>query len=123
MTRRHYLDGADASLVSPDGYELDIAYLARPGQDEIQLDLFYDYRTNVASYPAWQAYFRQHKPPILAAWGDKDIFFLPPGARAFKRDQPEAEVHFLDTGHFALETHSAEIGALIVDFLGRKVKV
>ncbi|EJL33895.1 putative hydrolase or acyltransferase of alpha/beta superfamily [Caulobacter sp. AP07] len=119
MTRRHYLDGADPDLVSPDSYELDIAYLARPGQDEIQLDLFYDYRTNVASYPTWQAYFRQHKPPILAAWGDKDIFFLPPGAKAFKRDQPEAEVRFLDTGHFALETHSAEIGALIVDFLER----
>jgi pimeloyl-ACP methyl ester carboxylesterase len=121
MTRHQYLAGADASLVSPDGYELDIGYLARPGQDEIQLDLFHDYRTNVASYPAWHAYFREHKPPILAAWGDKDIFFLPPGAEAFKRDQPEAEVRFVDAGHFALETHSAEIGALIVEFLGRKL--
>jgi pimeloyl-ACP methyl ester carboxylesterase len=121
MTRTQYLAGADASLVSPDGYELDTAYLARPGQDDIQLDLFRDYRTNVASYPAWHAYFREHKPPILAAWGRNDIFFLPPGAEAFKRDQPEAEVRFFDAGHFALETHSAEIGALIVDFLGRKV--
>jgi pimeloyl-ACP methyl ester carboxylesterase len=120
MTRTQYLAGADASLVSPDGYELDTAYLARPGQDDIQLDLFRDYRTNVASYPAWHAYFRDHKPPILAAWGRNDIFFLPPGAEAFKRDQPEAEVRFFDAGHFALETHSAEIGALIVDFLGRK---
>jgi pimeloyl-ACP methyl ester carboxylesterase len=117
-----YLVGADASKVAPDGYELDIAYLARPGQDDIQLDLFYDYRTNVALYPAWQAYIRQHRPPILAAWGKNDVFFIPPGAQAYKRDQPEAEVHLLDTGHFALETHAAEIGGLIVDFLGRKLK-
>lgn len=120
MTRTQYVAGSDETLVSPDGYMLDIAYLARPGQDEIQLDLFADYRTNVALYPAWQAYFRQHRPPILAAWGRNDIFFLPPGAEAFKRDQPEAEVRFFEAGHFALETHSAEIGALIVDFLGRK---
>lgn len=120
MTRTQYVAGSDETLVSPDGYMLDIAYLARPGQDEIQLDLFADYRTNVALYPAWQAYFRQHRPPILAAWGRNDIFFLPPGAEAFKRDQPEAEVLFFEAGHFALETHSAEIGALIVDFLGRK---
>lgn len=117
-----YLHGADASKVAPDGYELDIAYIARPGQDDIQLDLFYDYRTNVALYPQWQAYFRQHRPPILAAWGKNDVFFIPPGAQAYKRDQPEAEVHLLDTGHFALETHAAEIGGLIVDFLGRTVK-
>ncbi|PIC00997.1 alpha/beta fold hydrolase [Caulobacter sp. X] len=120
MTRTQYVAGSDETLVSPDGYMLDIAYLARPGQDEIQLDLFADYRANVALYPAWQAYFRQHRPPILAAWGRNDIFFLPPGAEAFKRDQPEAEVRFFEAGHFALETHSAEIGALIVDFLGRK---
>ncbi len=121
-TVSQYLVGADAAKVAPDGYELDIAYLARPGQQEIQLDLFYDYRTNVALYPAWQAYFREHRPPILAAWGKNDVFFIPPGAEAYKRDQPQAEVHLLDTGHFALETHAAEIGALIVDFLGRKVK-
>ena len=122
MTRTQYLAGSDAEKVAPDGYELDIAYLARPGQDDIQLDLFHDYHSNVALYPAWQAYFREHRPPILAAWGKNDIFFLPPGAEAYKRDQPDAEVRFFEAGHFALETHSAEIGALIVDFLGRKVK-
>jgi pimeloyl-ACP methyl ester carboxylesterase len=122
MTRTQYVAGADEAKVSPDGYTLDVAYLSRPGQDDIQLDLFLDYRSNVALYPAWQAYFRQHRPPILAAWGKNDIFFIPPGAEAYKRDQPQAEVRFFDTGHFALETHSAEIGALIVDFMGRKVK-
>lgn len=122
LTRTQYLAGSDASKVAPDGYELDIAYLARPGQDEIQLDLFLDYQSNIALYPAWQAYFRDRRPPILAAWGKNDIFFLPPGAQAYKRDQPDAEVHLFDAGHFALETHAAEIGALIVDFMGRKAK-
>jgi pimeloyl-ACP methyl ester carboxylesterase len=121
-TRWQYVTGADETKVAPDGYELDFAYLSRLGQADIQLDLFYDYRNNVALYPQWQAYIRQHRPPILATWGRNDLFFIPPGAAAFKRDQPQAEVHLLDTGHFALETHSAEIGALIVDFLGRKVK-
>ena len=119
--RTQYLTGADASLVSPDGYTLDAAYFARPGTDEIQLDLIYDYRTNVALYDAWQAYFRQHKPPMLAVWGEKDIFFLPPGAKAFKRDIPDTELHFYPTGHFALETHGTEIGDAMLDFLGRKV--
>ena len=116
-TRAQYLTGSDASKVSPDGCNLDIAYLARPGQDEIQLDLIYDYRTNVELYPAWQAYFRQHQPPLLAVWGRNDIFFLPPGAEAFRRDLPGAEVEFVDAGHFALETHAAEIGARIDTFL------
>ena len=121
-TRTQYLTGADAAHVSPDGYTLDIAYFERPGTDEVQLDLIYDYRTNVALYPEWQAYFRAHKPPMLAVWGRNDVFFLPPGAEAFRRDIPDAEVHFYDTGHFALETHGPEIGAVMLEFLGRKVR-
>jgi pimeloyl-ACP methyl ester carboxylesterase len=110
---------ADTSLVSPDGYSLDNFYLARPGADEVQLDLFGDYKSNVAMYPEFQAYFRKHKPPFLAAWGKNDPFFLPPGADAFKRDIPDAEVRFFDTGHFALETHCEEIATAIRDFLPR----
>ena len=113
-----YLHGADPKLVSPDSYTLDLAYLARAGADEIQLDLILDYRTNVALYPEFQAYFREHQPPFLAAWGKHDPFFLPAGAEAFRRDLPHAEVHLLDTGHFALETHSGEIAALMRSFLG-----
>jgi pimeloyl-ACP methyl ester carboxylesterase len=107
----------DATAVSPDGYSLDNFYLARPGADEVQLDLFGDYKSNVALYPEFQAYFRKHKPPFLAVWGKNDPFFLPPGAEAFKRDIPDAEVRFFDTGHFALETHCDEIAAAIRDFL------
>jgi len=108
---------ADASAVSPDGYSLDNFYLARPGADEVQLDLFGDYKSNVALYPAFQQYFRTHKPRFLATWGKNDPFFLPAGAEAFKRDIPEAIVRFFDTGHFALETHCMEITAAIRDFL------
>jgi pimeloyl-ACP methyl ester carboxylesterase len=108
---------ADTSLVSPDGYSLDNFYLARTGADEVQLDLFGDYKSNVAMYPEFQTYFRKHKPPFLAVWGKNDPFFLPAGAKAFKRDIPAAEVSFFDTGHFALETHSDEIAAAIRDFL------
>jgi pimeloyl-ACP methyl ester carboxylesterase len=108
---------AETSLVSPDGYSLDNFYLARPGADEVQLDLFGDYKSNVALYPEFQTYFRQHKPPFLAVWGRNDPFFLPPGAKAFKRDIPEAGVHFFDTGHFALETHCDEIASTIRHFL------
>ena len=107
----------DATKVSPDGYSLDNYYLARPGADEVQLDLFGDYKSNVALYPTFQAYFRNHKPPLLAVWGKNDPFFLPPGAEAFKRDIPAAVVRFFDTGHFALETHATEIAAAIRDFL------
>jgi pimeloyl-ACP methyl ester carboxylesterase len=107
----------DATAVSPDGYSLDNFYLARPGADEVQLDLFGDYETNVALYPEFQAYFRAHKPPFLAVWGRNDPFFLPAGAEAFKRDMPDAVVRFFDTGHFALETHAIEIAAAIRDFL------
>lgn len=107
----------DATAVSPDGYSLDNFYLARPGADEVQLDLFGDYKSNVALYPAFQEYFRTHKPRFLAVWGRNDPFFLPAGAEAFKRDIPEAVVRFLDTGHFALETHATEIAAAIREFL------
>jgi pimeloyl-ACP methyl ester carboxylesterase len=109
----------DATNVSPDGYSLDNFYLSRPGADEVQLDLFGDYKSNVALYPAFQNYFRTHKPPFLAVWGKNDPFFLPPGAEAFRRDNPNATVRFFDTGHFALETHAAEIAAAIRDFLSR----
>jgi pimeloyl-ACP methyl ester carboxylesterase len=116
-----YSEGvADKALTSPDGYSLDNYYLARPGAQEIQLDLFLDYVSNVALYPAFQAYFREHQPPLLAVWGKHDPFFLPPGAEAFKRDIPQAQVKFFDTGHFALETHAAEIAGEINTFLSGK---
>ena len=115
-----YTHGApDPATVSPDGYSLDNFYMARPGVADLQLDLFGDYRTNVALYPTFQTYFRTRKPPLLAVWGKNDPFFLPPGAEAFKRDIPDAVVRFFDTGHFALETHAAEIAATIRDFLPR----
>src|SRR5467141_3490340 len=109
---------ADTCSVSPDGQNLDNFYLARPGADEVQLDLFGDYKSNVALYPTFQEYFRTHRSPLLAIWGKHDPFFLPAGAEAYRRDLPDAEVRFLDTGHFALETHSAEIGAALREFLG-----
>lgn len=121
-TKWQYVYGVqDATLVAPDAYALDSALLARPGNDEIQLDLFLDYASNVALYPKFQEYFRTVKPPLLAVWGKNDPFFLPEGAEAFKRDNPSAEVRFYDTGHFALETHAQEIGNTIRDFLGRTV--
>lgn len=110
---------SDTTAVSPDGYSLDDYYMNRPGAHEIQLDLFGDYQSNVALYPAFQHYFRTHQPPFLAVWGKHDPFFLPPGAEAFKRDLPNAEVRFFDTGHFALETHAAEIATAIAGFLLR----
>jgi len=108
---------SDLSSVSPDGYSLDAFYMARPDTEEIQLDIALDYASNVALYPMFQAYFRQYQPRFLAIWGDKDPFFLPAGAEAFKLDLPNAEIHLLDTGHFALETHSREIATAIADFL------
>jgi pimeloyl-ACP methyl ester carboxylesterase len=112
----------DAAAVSPDGYSLDNYYLSRPGVAEVQLDLFGDYKSNVALYPRFQEYFRTHRPPLLAAWGKNDPFFLPAGAEAFKRDVPEATVRFFDTGHFALETHVVQIAAVIREFLGRATR-
>jgi pimeloyl-ACP methyl ester carboxylesterase len=118
-THWQYTHGVpDATMVSPDGQSLDNFYLARPGADEVQLDLFGDYKSNVALYPTFQKYFRTHKPPFLAAWGKNDPFFLPAGAEAFRRDMPDTVVRFFDTGHFALETHAREIAAAIRDFLG-----
>jgi pimeloyl-ACP methyl ester carboxylesterase len=109
----------DATRVSPDGYGLDNYYLGRDGADEIQLDLFLDYASNVALYPVFQEYFRTSRPPLLAVWGSNDPFFLPAGAEAFKRDIPDAEVRFVPTGHFALETPVAEIAVAIREFLSR----
>jgi len=117
-TRWQYTHGvADETLVSPDGIALDNYYLARKGADDIQLDLLLNYQSNVALYPTFQAYFRKHHPRFLAVWGKNDPFFLPPGAEAFKRDIPDAQVSFLDTGHFALETHAKEIAEAIRGFL------
>ncbi|MGC0329341.1 pimeloyl-ACP methyl ester carboxylesterase [Streptomyces sp. SAI-170] len=106
-------------LVGPDAYERDAADIARPGQTEIQLDLISDYGSNFALYPAFQEYFRTSRVPLLAVWGGHDEIFVPAGALAFQRDLPEAEVHLLPTGHFALETHADQIAGLIDDFLGR----
>jgi pimeloyl-ACP methyl ester carboxylesterase len=118
-TRWQYTHGVpDAALVSPDGLSLDNFYLARPGADEAQLDLFGDYKSNVSLYPAFQDYFRTHKPPFLAVWGKNDPFFLPAGASAFKRDIPRADVRFFDTGHFALETHAEPIARAMREFFG-----
>ncbi len=109
----------DTTAVSPDGYTLDNYYLGRPGAAEYQLDLFGDYKSNVALYPTFQKYFRTHKPPCLAAWGNGDPFFLPAGAEAYQRDIPNAVVRFFNTGHFALETHAMEIAAAIRELFAR----
>lgn len=120
-TRWQYLDGVpDPTLVSPDAYTLDQAYLDRPGNNDIQLAMIYDYRNNLPKYPEWQAYFRKHRPPTLVVWGKNDKIFLAAGAEPYRRDNPNAEVHLLDTGHFALETHGPQIAALIRDFLARR---
>ena len=119
-TRWQYTQGVrDTTLVSPDGQNLDNFYLARPGADEVQLDLFGDYQSNIALYPTFQKYFRTYKPALLAVWGRNDPFFLPVGAEAFTRDNPAAVVQFFDTGHFALETHAKEIAQSIREFLAR----
>ena len=122
-TKWQYTNGVkDASLVSPDTWTMDQTFLDRPGNAEIQLDLFYDYRTNIPLYPQWQAYFRDHKPATLVVWGKNDAIFVAAGAAPYQRDIPNAEVHLFDTGHFALETHSHEIAKLIREFLGRNLK-
>jgi pimeloyl-ACP methyl ester carboxylesterase len=119
-TRWQYTHGApDETQVAPEAYWLDYALMSRPGNDDIQLKLIADYVSNVALYPRIHDYFRTRKPPLLAVWGAGDPFFLPAGAEAFRRDLPEAEVHFLDAGHFALETHGREIADLMRDFLDR----
>src|SRR5499427_3075402 len=122
-TKSQYLYGVeDETSVAPESYTLDSALLARPGNDEIQLDLFLDYASNVALYPKFQEYFRAKKPPLLAVWGKNDPFFLPAGAEAFRHDNPNAEVHFYETGHFALETHGEQIANAIRDFLERNLQ-
>jgi len=122
-TKWQYTNGVkDLSLVSPDTWTLDQALLDRPGNAEIQLDLFYDYRTNIPLYPRWQAYFRQHKPQTLVLWGKNDAIFVAAGAAPYQRDLPNAKVHLFDTGHFALETHGEEIANLMRDFLARHLK-
>jgi pimeloyl-ACP methyl ester carboxylesterase len=123
-TKWQYTHGVgNEMLIAPEAYELDSALLARAGNDEIQLDLFLDYKSNVALYPKFQEYFRTKRPPMLAVWGKNDPFFLPTGAEAFTRDNPDAEVHFYETGHFALETHYQEIAATMRDFLDRRLTV
>jgi pimeloyl-ACP methyl ester carboxylesterase len=117
-TRWQYFHGvSDTTLIAPESYTLDQFFLDREGNVDLQLDLFKDYASNIALYPTFHEYFRKYQPAFLAAWGDKDPFFLPPGAEAFKRDLPNAIVKFYNTGHFALETHVNEIGAEIVSFL------
>lgn len=117
-----YLEGVtDPSLVSPDGYSLEGIQVLRPGNAEIQLDLLLDYASNVKMYPLFQQYFREYQPPLLAVWGRHDPFFMTAGAEAWKRDIPEAEINFYDTGHFALETHAKEIGDDVRVFLERHV--
>jgi pimeloyl-ACP methyl ester carboxylesterase len=121
-TKVQYTDGvADLSRISPDNWVHDQALLDRPGNADIQLDIFYDYRTNLPLYPAVQAYFREHQPPALIVWGKNDKIFPPDGAHPYKRDLPDIEFHLLDTGHFALEDKADEIVPLMRDFLARRV--
>jgi pimeloyl-ACP methyl ester carboxylesterase len=116
-TRWQYTHGVkDPDSVAPESYTLDVALFERPGNKDIQLDLFLDYASNVKLYPKFHEYFRTSKPPFLAIWGKNDPFFIPPGAEAFRKDIPNARVQFLDTGHFALETHSAEVATAMKEF-------
>jgi pimeloyl-ACP methyl ester carboxylesterase len=117
-TKWQYTHGvADPLAVAPETYTLDAALMERPGNAEIQLDLILDYASNVALYPEFQEYFRTEQPPLLAIWGKNDPFFIPAGAEAFRKDLPNAQVQFLDTGHFATETHGVEIAAAMKEFL------
>jgi len=118
-TRWQYTHGvANPESVPPESYTLDTALLERPGNKEIQLDLFLDYASNVKLYPKFQEYLRKSQPPLLAIWGKNDPFFIPAGAEAYRKDLPNAQIQFLDTGHFATETHTVEIAAAIKEFLG-----
>lgn len=120
VTRSQYVDGvADPTVVSPDLWELDQRYLELPGRERVMLDLLYDYQSNVGLYPRWQEYLRAHTPPSLVAWGSNDAFFPPEGAHAYLQDLPDAELHLLDTGHFATATHSPEIAELAASFFER----
>lgn len=122
ITKFQYTDGvADVSRVAPDNWVHDQALLDRPGNADIQMDLFYDYRTNLPLYPAVQAYFRKHRPPTLIVWGKNDSIFPADGAHPYKRDLPDVEFHLFDTGHFVLEDKADEVFPLIRDFLDRKI--
>jgi pimeloyl-ACP methyl ester carboxylesterase len=122
-TKFQYTQGfVDPERVSPDSYTFDQWTLDRPGNDVIQLALFYDYQNNVRQYPQWHEALRKYRPPVLAVWGKNDPIFIPPGAEAYKRDVPDAEIHFVDSGHFALEDHAAEIAGYINEFMARKVR-
>lgn len=119
-TRAAHLDGVrDPELIDPDTWTLDQHWLDQPGRADIMLDLFYDYRTNVAAYPAWQEWLRRRHPPVLLPWGRNDRYFPEPGARAYLKDVPDAELHLLDAGHFALDDHLVEIAGLVADFVAR----
>jgi pimeloyl-ACP methyl ester carboxylesterase len=123
-TRWQYTHGvANPDSVPPESYTLDTALLERPGNQDIQLDLFLNYASNVKLYPKFQEYFRNSKPPLLAIWGKNDPFFIPAGAEAFRKDIPNAQIQFLDTGHFALETHVIEIAAAMKEFLDNALRV
>ncbi|KAG0046706.1 hypothetical protein BGZ83_008111 [Gryganskiella cystojenkinii] len=120
-TKWQYTDGVtDPSIIQPEAYTLDQALLDRPGNNDIQLDLFYDYRHNVEMYPEFQEYFRKSQVPLLAVWGRNDKFFVPAGAEAFKKDLPKAQVHLVEAGHFALESNLGEISKLMLDFLEKQ---
>lgn len=119
-TRAAHLEGVrDSERIDPDMWTLDQHWLDQPGRDQAMLDLFYDYRTNVKAYPSWQRWLREQHPPVLLPWGRNDGYFPAAGALAFLRDVPDAELHLLDTGHFALDDHLNEIAALIGDFIAR----
>jgi pimeloyl-ACP methyl ester carboxylesterase len=119
--QRHIAGTAHPERYNPDSWTDEYAHLAKPGQREIQAALLYDYRTNVAAYPAWQAWLRQHKPATLVAWGANDPSFIAPGAEAFRKDLPDAEIHLLDAGHFALDEKTDEIARLILDFMSKQL--
>lgn len=120
-TQWHYLQGVrDPSAIAPENWLLDQALLDRPGVQDIQLRLLYDYGSNPSQYPTWQAYFRKHQPPALIVWGKNDPIFLTPGAYAYQRDLPKAQIHLFDTGHFALEEDVGPIASLVRDFMAQK---
>ena len=122
-TKWLYTEGIrNIQRISPDTWTVDQAYMDRPGNKDIQLEMIYSYGTNPGHYPEWQAYFRKYQPPMLIAWGKNDKIFPPAGAYPYLRDLPKAELHLLDTGHFALEEEGAKISELMRDFLGRNVK-
>ena len=119
-TKWHYENGSpDIGIIAPETYHLDYALMSRPGNNDIQLDLFKDYVTNLPLYPDFQEYFRKSQVPLLAVWGKNDLIFVPPGAGAFKKDLPKSEVHLIDAGHFAIETHTGLIAGMILGFLGK----